>query len=143
MQNLKNGEINMSNGISDINEYKKILSSIKNEYVIELSRCLDNLKKFCFEFKELNSRLFYGNFLSNQYNGRLKSPLHKYPNWNKLPQRLSLIGQKGQLGTVPKWGIVGAILIACQNGTKKEGADAPSNKEFSEDTVSRWKLQTY
>lgn len=24
----------MSNGISDINEYKKILSSIKNEYVI-------------------------------------------------------------------------------------------------------------
>lgn len=32
------------------------------------------IKNFCFEFKELNSRLFYGNFLSNQYNGRLKSP---------------------------------------------------------------------
>lgn len=52
----------MSNEISDINEYKKILSSIKNEYVIELSRCLDNLKKFCFEFKELNSRLFLWKF---------------------------------------------------------------------------------
>ena len=31
MQNLKNGEINMSNEIIDNNEYKKILSSIKNE----------------------------------------------------------------------------------------------------------------
>ena len=56
----------MSNEISDINEYKKILSSIKNEYVIELSRCLDNLKKFCFEFKELNSRLFLWKFFEKQ-----------------------------------------------------------------------------
>lgn len=40
----------------------------------------------------------------------------------------------GQLGTVPKWGNVGAILIARQNGAKKEGADAPSNESFSEDT---------
>ena len=31
LQNLKNGEINMSNEIIDINEYKEILSSIKNE----------------------------------------------------------------------------------------------------------------
>jgi len=46
---------------------------------------------------------------------------------------LSPIGQMGQLGTVPKWGNVGAILIARQNGAKKRGCSAPSNESFSED----------
>lgn len=34
----------MSNEIIDIKRYKEILSSIKNEYVIELSRRMDNFK---------------------------------------------------------------------------------------------------
>jgi len=47
---------------------------------------------------------------------------------------VSEIGQMGQLGTVPKWGNVGAILIARQNRAKKRGGRCHPPQEISQKT---------
>lgn len=81
MENLKPenfGQMNMY-----LNYYEEEINEEGDNKPIGIILCADKdnvvanniikIKNFCFEFKELNSRLFYGNLLSNQYNGRLKS----------------------------------------------------------------------